>query len=69
MRAQAGDWLVAEGRDINHHARRGRIISVAPGGEPPFRVQWADDGHEGLVFPGPDCHVVPDADPRAEDFH
>lgn len=60
MRAQVGDWLVTEGRDINHHARRAEILSVGTaGGAPPYRVRWTDDGHEALVFPGPDTHVVP----------
>ncbi|HEY2041724.1 MAG TPA: DUF1918 domain-containing protein [Jatrophihabitans sp.] len=59
MRAQPGDWLVVEGRDIEHHARRAEILSVhSPDGEPPFRVRWTDNGHEGLVLPGPDGHVV-----------
>ncbi|HKF31833.1 MAG TPA: DUF1918 domain-containing protein [Jatrophihabitantaceae bacterium] len=58
MRAQAGDWLVTEGCDTEHHARRARILSVShPDGTPPYQVRW-DDGHEGLVFPGPDSHVV-----------
>lgn len=59
MRAQPGDWLVVEGRDITHHARRAQILSVhSPDGEPPYRVRWTDDGHEALVVPGPDTHVV-----------
>lgn len=58
MRAQAGDWLVTEGRDADHHARRARILSVShTDGTPPYRVRW-DDGHEGLIYPGPDSHVV-----------
>jgi len=59
MRAQPGDWLVVQGRDIDHHARRAQILSVhSPEGEPPYRVRWADDGHEALLVPGPDAHVV-----------
>ncbi len=58
MRAQVGDWLVTEGRDVEHHARKARILSVSsPDGTPPYRVRW-DDGHEGLVYPGPDSHVI-----------
>ncbi len=26
-------------------------------GAPPYVVRWSDDGHEGLVFPGPDAFV------------
>jgi transcription-repair coupling factor (superfamily II helicase) len=59
MHAQAGDWLVMESRDLGHHARRGQILSVhSPDGAPPYRVRWTDDGHETLVVPGPDTHVV-----------
>jgi hypothetical protein len=59
MHAQPGDWLVVEGRDIAHHARRAEILSVhSPDGGPPYRVRWTDDGHEALVVPGPDAHVV-----------
>jgi hypothetical protein len=59
MHAQQGDWLVIEGRDINHHARRGLILSVeSVDGTPPYRVRWEDNGHEALCFPGPDTHIV-----------
>jgi hypothetical protein len=62
MHAQLGDWLVTEGRDINHHARRGEIVGIeSPDGSPPYRVRWGD-GHEALCFPGPDTHVVHSAD-------
>jgi hypothetical protein len=27
-------------------------------GAPPYVVRWGD-GHEGLVFPGDDAHVLP----------
>jgi len=26
-------------------------------GSPPYYVRWSDDGHEALVFPGPDATV------------
>jgi hypothetical protein len=59
MQATLGDWLVTEGKDINHHARRGQIIAVeSPDGAPPYRVRWEDNGHESLCYPGPDTHVV-----------
>ena len=68
MHAQAGDWLVVEGRNISLHARRGQILSVrSPDGGPPYLVRWADDGHEGLVLPGPDTHVVSAADQAKAD--
>jgi hypothetical protein len=68
MHAQAGDWLVVQGRDIDHHARRGQIVSVrSADGTPPYLVRWADDGHEALVVPGPDTQVVLAADQAKAD--
>jgi hypothetical protein len=70
MHAQPGDWLVVEGRDIGHHARRAQILSVhSPDGQPPYRVRWADDGHEALVVPGPDAHIVTAAELAETDAH
>jgi hypothetical protein len=37
--------------------RTGEIIEVkGPSGTPPYLVRF-DDGHQGLVFPGPDAVV------------
>lgn len=37
--------------------RSGEIIEVkGPAGTPPYLVRF-DDGHQGLVFPGPDAVV------------
>jgi hypothetical protein len=37
----------------------GEIVEVrGDDGSPPYVVRF-DDGHEGLVFPGPDCEVRP----------
>ena len=58
MRANVGDRLVVEGRTAEQHGREGRVIEArGKDGAPPYVVQW-DDGHEGLVYPGPDAHVV-----------
>jgi Domain of unknown function (DUF1918) len=60
MRAQVGDQLVVEGRTTNVPQQRGEVIEVrGDDGAPPYVVRWAD-GHEGLVYPGPDAHVVHD---------
>jgi hypothetical protein len=60
MRAQVGDQLVVEGRTTNVPQQRGEVIEVrGEDGAPPYVVRWAD-GHEGLVYPGPDAHVVHD---------
>jgi Domain of unknown function (DUF1918) len=59
MRAHVGDWLIVEGSSEQMHARRAKILAVdSADGAPPYRVRWFDTGHEGLVFPGPDAHVV-----------
>jgi hypothetical protein len=54
-----GSELVAESNKVEAAPRRGEIVEVrgADGG-PPYVVRWSD-GHEGLVYPGADAHVVP----------
>ncbi|HEY0119028.1 MAG TPA: DUF1918 domain-containing protein [Cellulomonas sp.] len=59
MRASAGDRLVVHGRTIDTKDRSGEIVETRGlEGGPPFLVRFAD-GHEGLVFPGPDVQVLP----------
>ncbi|HEX5917516.1 MAG TPA: DUF1918 domain-containing protein [Nocardioides sp.] len=59
MKAQVGDTLVAESSKVGTAPRHGEIVEVrGEGGSPPFVVKWSD-GHEGLVYPGADAHVVP----------
>ncbi|TIC87356.1 DUF1918 domain-containing protein [Nocardioides sp. GY 10113] len=62
MHAQVGDVLVAESNKVDSPRHRGEILEVrgADGG-PPYLVRW-EDGHEGLVFPGGDAHVLPGGD-------
>ena len=44
---------------VNRSGRRGLVLDVeGPDGNPPFLVRWEDNGHEGLIFPGPDAHVA-----------
>jgi len=63
MRAQVGDNLVAESNKVDSPSRHGEIIEVrGEDGAPPYLVRWSD-GHEGLVYPGSDAHVLP-AKPR-----
>lgn len=68
MHAHVGDLLLVEGRTVDSPRRRGEVIEVREDGAPPFRVRWSD-GHEGLVFPGPDAHIIPadQAEQHAED--
>ena len=59
MHAKKGDWLVVESSVVDRHSRRGVVLKVeGPEGTPPFLVRWEDNGHEGLVFPGPDAHIA-----------
>lgn len=56
--ASVGDQVVIRGRHVDDAARTGVIIEVNdPNGDPPYRVRFAD-GHEALVFPGPDCVIT-----------
>jgi hypothetical protein len=58
MRAKTGDKLVVKGHHVHEADREGEIIEVlGENGEPPYRVVWSDDGHESLVYPGPDATV------------
>jgi hypothetical protein len=57
MQATAGDRLVVHGKNVGFETRQGEIIEVrGTNGAPPYLVRFPD-GHEGLVFPGPDCVV------------
>ncbi|HEY2763078.1 MAG TPA: DUF1918 domain-containing protein [Pseudonocardiaceae bacterium] len=59
MRATIGDRLCVHGRTVDRPDRLGNVVEVrGRDGGPPFLVRF-DDGHEGLVFPGPDCVVHP----------
>ena len=59
MHAKRSDWLVVESSVLDRSSRRGIVLEVdGPDGTPPFLVRWDDNGHEGLVFPGPDAHVA-----------
>jgi Domain of unknown function (DUF1918) len=58
MYAQEGDRLVVRNRTIDGPLRDGEILEVRRAdGSPPYLVRWSDDGHETLVFPGPDAYV------------
>jgi len=58
VQAAIGDMLVVRGHRAGEPDRTGQIIEVhAADGAPPFTIRWDDDGHVGLVFPGPDAVV------------
>jgi hypothetical protein len=57
MQAVVGDRLHVHGSIVGHAERTGEIIEVrGAGGEPPYLVRF-DDGHPGLVCPGPDAII------------
>jgi len=55
MHAEVGDTVVVHGRTVGTTDRRGTVVE-ARGSEGPYLVRF-DDGHESLVFPGPDVSV------------
>jgi hypothetical protein len=59
MHALVGDRLHVHSRVVGIEERLGEILEVrGREGAPPYLVRFAD-GHEGLVYPGPDCLVEP----------
>lgn len=59
MRATIGDQLHVHSRTVEEADRTGLILEVrGTAGAPPYLVRF-DDGHERLVYPGPDCIVEP----------
>ncbi len=59
MEAHRGDKLVVKSRRVGQPAKNAEILEVrGPEGSPPYYVRWSDDGHEALVFPGPDATVL-----------
>jgi hypothetical protein len=62
MHANVGDILLVHGHVVGQKDRKAQIVEVrGPGGAPPFLVRY-DDGHEQLVYPGPDAVVMPAGD-------
>jgi Domain of unknown function (DUF1918) len=57
MQATVGDRLRIHGHNVGDPDKMGEIVEVhGQSGEPPYVVRF-DDGHTGLVFPGPDAVV------------
>jgi Domain of unknown function (DUF1918) len=57
MQAAIGDRLHIRGNCVGHPDKCGEILEVhGKAGEPPYLVRF-DDGHTGLVFPGPDAVI------------
>jgi hypothetical protein len=65
MRATVGDRLHVHGRTVGAKDRFGDIIEVrGQDGTPPYLVRFPD-GHESLLYPGPDCVVETRANENA----
>jgi hypothetical protein len=59
MKAAVGDKIVVRGHHVGEPDRDAEVLEVhGADGEPPYLVRWADDGHEGLYFPGTDATTV-----------
>lgn len=57
MQATVGDRLHIHGHNVGDPDKMGEIMEVhGKQGEPPYLVRF-DDGHTGLVFPGPDAII------------
>jgi hypothetical protein len=66
MKAKVGDRLHVHGRTVGDVDKVGEIIEVhGADGSPPFMVRYPD-GHETLVFPGPDATIDSPTDPTAD---
>lgn len=59
MYGRTGDRLHVHGNVVGQPDRQGEIIEVrGQNGGPPYLVRF-DDGHEALVYPGPDAVIEP----------
>jgi hypothetical protein len=57
MHAEVGDRLHVHSRTVGTADQTSEIIEIrGPDGAPPYLIR-REDGHEALVFPGPDATV------------
>jgi hypothetical protein len=58
MKARTGDRMIIRGHHVGEPDHDGEILEVrGRDGGPPYRVRWADTGHETLFFPGSDAEI------------
>ena len=58
MQMKSGDRLIIHGKTVGAPDEYGEVKEVrGDDGGPPYLVRF-DDGHERLIFPGPDCEVL-----------
>ncbi|GGK14098.1 hypothetical protein GCM10010124_03390 [Pilimelia terevasa] len=61
MHATIGDRIHVHSNAVGAADRVGEIVEVrGRDGTPPYRVRYSD-GHESLLYPGPDCVIEPPA--------
>lgn len=58
MQASVGDRIRIHSNAVGIPEHTGEILEArGSDGNPPYMVRF-EDGHESLVFPGPDCEVL-----------
>jgi hypothetical protein len=65
MDGEIGDRLIVHGRRIGQQVLEGGITEVLFAGGQHYRIRWTD-GHESVMYPGPDVTIVPSGQPRPE---
>ncbi|KAJ6139795.1 hypothetical protein N7471_006281 [Penicillium samsonianum] len=62
MPAKKGDKIITHGRVVGQADTIVEIVeALGPDGGPPYRVR-SENGHETLMYPGPDSVVQPGED-------
>ena len=58
MKAHVGDMIEVRSRHIDDLVRRGQVLEVrGEDGAPPYLMQWDDNPHKCIYFPGSDAVV------------
>jgi Domain of unknown function (DUF1918) len=64
MQAFVGDQIKVHGHRTGQPDRSAKVTEVRGlAGIPPYMVQWSDNDHETLYFPGSDATVEHDEEP------
>ncbi|KAE8374043.1 hypothetical protein BDV26DRAFT_52887 [Aspergillus bertholletiae] len=59
MKASVGDCIRVKSRTVGQHDQILEVVAVlGSDGNPPYRVRGSD-GHETLLYPGPNTEVIP----------
>lgn len=58
MRVTAGDLLVVKGQHAGQPDVHVEVLETrGVNGTPPWLVHWGEDGHEGVLYPGPGATI------------